>query len=80
MHPDLGIWGEMNDRVFRGRERYHSEVWSLVRFCPSGLQYWRPFVTTLLLTFYLVWSLVRFWWAGFFVGFCILLLFLNQSC
>ena len=25
------IWGERNDRVFRCREKWHSEVWSLVR-------------------------------------------------
>ena len=26
------IWGERNARVFRGRERRDSEIWSLVRF------------------------------------------------
>ena len=26
------IWGERNDWVFRGRERKHNEIWSLVRF------------------------------------------------
>ena len=26
------IWRDGNDRVFRGKEREHSEVWSLIRF------------------------------------------------
>lgn len=37
------IWGERNDRVFRGREKEHSR-----------LQYQSIFVITLLVTFYLV--------------------------
>lgn len=29
------IWGERNEKVFRGLQKSASHVWSLVRFCVS---------------------------------------------
>ena len=43
------IWYKRNDRVFRGRERGHSEFWSLIRYltCLFGLRFRRTFVSIL---------------------------------
>lgn len=45
------IWGKRNDRVFRGKERDLSEVWSM---CLFGVRLQRPSVIIRLAIFYLV--------------------------